>query len=310
MNELQPKDADGTGEEDGGTTLLKKPVVSSSDPVHEKALLEREGADEIKSVVEEDSVTSNYSGRVDAVKAQGTSEEAHVGSSEDSSSNMEASPESEGKKLRYKRCVVCQEECLVRIKRCKQCKGGCYCSGKCRENHKRDHKALCESIMKLEEIEAAKRVVNAFSVRELNQVKLKLKNSLVKLVGEKPMLNCVVGGVECSGLWDTGAMVSMVSASWLRNCGQDVEMMTVEEFLEGDSLHLCAANNTNVDVAGVATLNVRIGSSLEVPVPFLVTNDNLNSHIIGYNLIKHLVKLNIAELPELLKESIPSLSVS
>ena len=254
MNESQPRKTDQTGEEDCGTTLLKKPVVSSSDPV--LTLREKDDVDDVVGADEEDPTPSSRVSE-EAVNVQGTVEEADASSSEDSC-NGEFGPENE-KQLGYKRCVVCQKECSVRIKRCKQCKGGCYCSGKCRENHKTEHRELCENIIKLEEMEAAKREANAFSVRESNQVKLKLKNRLVNLVGEKPMLSCVVGGIECKGLWDTGAMVSMVSLSWLRSCGQDFELMTVEDFLEGDSLHLCAANNTSVDVAGVAILKFQIG---------------------------------------------------
>ena len=65
-------------------------------------------------------------------------------------------------------------------------------------------------------------------------------------------------------------MVSMVSTRWLETHSPDTKIMTIEEFLEGNNLHLMAANNTNVEIAGVAVLDFRIGSSLEVPVPFLV----------------------------------------
>ena len=102
--------------------------------------------------------------------------------------------------------------------------------------------------------------------------------------------------------------MSMVSTSWLEENSKDTKIMTVEEFLEGDSLHLCAANNTNVDVDGVAILNFSIGSSFEVPVPFLVSKTELNAPIIGYNVISHVVQLDIPELPELLKASVPSLT--
>ena len=103
-------------------------------------------------------------------------------------------------------------------------------------------------------------------------------------------------------------MVSMVSTSWLEKNSKDTKIMTVEEFLEGDSLHLCAANNTNVDVEGVVILNFGIGSSCEVPVPFLVSKNELNTPIIGYNVISEVVQLNLKELPTLLKASVPSLA--
>ena len=66
--------------------------------------------------------------------------------------------------VRYKRCIVCQKECSERIKRCKVCKSGRYCSHDCRARHEQDHKEICGHIMQLEEIEAHKRVLSAFSV--------------------------------------------------------------------------------------------------------------------------------------------------
>ena len=211
---------------------------------------------------------------------------------------------------RYKRCIVCKQECSVKIKRCKCCHGGRYCSSKCRAADAMNHAVLCSHIQKLEEMEASKRLLNTVNVRELNQVKVKLRKNLVKLVGEKPMLGCTIGGKVCDALWDTGAMVSMVSLRWLKECGLDVDVMTVEEFLEGDKLHLCAANNTNVDVDGIAVLNVGIGSSFAVSVPFLITKDELTTPIIGYNVIRFLVQQNLPDLPLVLRETLPSLSLS
>ena len=44
-------------------------------------------------------------------------------------------------------------------------------------------------------------------------------------------------------------MVSMVWIGWLDK-SENAKIMSIEEFLEGDSLHLCASNNTNVDAEG------------------------------------------------------------
>ena len=212
--------------------------------------------------------------------------------------------------MKYKRCVVCQNECKKRIKRCKSCKGGLYCSRKCREAHADEHQQLCEHIAELGRIEAAKKFLPVFSVREVNQVRLKLKNGLVKLVGEKPMLSCKLNKKECEALcWDTGAMVSLVDSRWLAETDPECEILTIEQFLEGDNLHLSAANNTNVDIEGVAMLTFGLGP-LQAPVPFLVTKNCLDNPIIGYNVIKHLVNLELAELPKLLKNSMPSLTIS
>ena len=210
---------------------------------------------------------------------------------------------------KYKRCLVCHKECDRRIKRCKDCKGGRYCSRTCREAHKQEHQELCNHIQELEKIEMRKMLADVFSVREENQVPLKIRNELVKLVGEKPMLKCSLDGKECDGLWDTGSMVSMVNSGWLEVTIPDSKVMTVEEFLEGDNLHLCAANNTNVNVDGVVVLKFSVGACV-IPVPFLVTKDDLRDPIIGYNVIKQVAKAGIQDLPQALRDTIPSLGAN
>ena len=211
--------------------------------------------------------------------------------------------------VQHEKCQVCEKECKKGIRRCKSCKGGLYCSRTCRKNHKEKHKELCHYIVELEKIEESKRIINKMSVREENQVKLKLKNSLVRLVGEKPMLKCNLNGKKCDALWDTGAMVSMGDKEWITETDPNCEILTVEQFLEGDNLHLYAANNTKVDIEGIAMVKFGLGP-VEIPVPFLITREKLESPIIGYNLIKHLVQMEIKELPSLLKDSIPILSES
>ena len=219
------------------------------------------------------------------------------------------SEEEEQKDQNFKKCIVCRRECSKRIKRCKTCKGGRYCSRECREAHTEEHKELCDHITKLEEMEAERRVLSAFSVREGNQVKAKVKDKLIRLVGEKPMLHCKLGGKDTEALWDTGSMVAMADGEWVEENVPEAKIQSVEEFLEGDSLHLYAANNTQVDVAGVVELEMTIGS-YQVPVPFLVSKEKLSSPIIGYNVIKHLVSMDIPELPELLGDSIPTLTAT
>ena len=289
------------------------PIMQLNDiPVREGAVEVEGAASEAVSegAVEVEGAASEATSVIDSTVVEGAAREgaAREGADREAGENSSSDCDDEAGAVRYKQCVVCQKECLKKIKRCKKCLSGCYCSRNCREADGKEHEELCGHIQTLEEIEARKRVLSAFSVRELNQVKAKLRSGLVKLVGERPMLKCAVGEADMNALWDTGAMVSMVSTDWLEENVSDAMIMTVEEFLEGDKLHLCAANNTNVDVEGVVVLDVSIGSSLKTPVPFLVTKDKLSTPIIGYNLIKHLVALDISELPSMLKDSMPCLS--
>ena len=41
------------------------------------------------------------------------------------------------------------------------------------------------------------------------------RSDLVRLVGEKAVVNCLLGGRMEKVLWDTGAMVSMIDKYWL-----------------------------------------------------------------------------------------------
>ena len=209
----------------------------------------------------------------------------------------------------FKKCLVCEKKCNRRIKRCKECKSGVYCSRACRDLHKQDHQELCGHIQELEKIEKSKLVADAFTVREENQVPLRIRNELVRLVGEKPLLSCSLEGKKCKGLWDTGSMVCMINSGWLRDTVPEARIMSIKEFLAGDNLHLVAANNTDVNIGGVVVLRLRVGS-YEIPVPFLVTNDELCNPIIGYNVIKHVVQSGAEDLPQALRDTIPSLGVN
>ena len=51
-----------------------------------------------------------------------------------------------------KDCLSCGQTCQEKVKRCKGCKSGCYCSAECREKHvpSDSHQVYCEAIQKLE----------------------------------------------------------------------------------------------------------------------------------------------------------------
>lgn len=195
---------------------------------------------------------------------------------------------------------MCKEVC-----RCENCASGVYCSDVCRDAHvsTSDHAKLCEAIQKLEKLEFAKR---GFSVREVNQVHV--RNRLVRLIGEKPIIKCQLGDVESDALWDTGSMVSMVSLGWLKEHFPEEKVLSLHEFVEGDKLHLLAANNTSVDVEGVVILMFCVNNFC-VPVPFIVCKEDISQPIVGYNVIKHMVlQGNAEDIPSMLLQVFPVLS--
>ena len=166
------------------------------------------------------------------------------------------------------------------------------------------HQSYCQSIQLLEKHEKAKKVC---SVRETSQVPI--KHALIRLVGEKPIVNCFLGGKRSEALWDTGAQVCLVEKEWCEENFPEEKVLSVEEFLEGDELHLSTANNTVMAVEGVIVLKFELEGGAWVDVPFVVTTDKLSQPLIGNNVIAHLAKTQSEDLPSKLKNSIPSLSL-
>ena len=101
----------------------------------------------------------------------------------------------------------------------------------------------------------------------------------------------------------------MVNGKWLRANHPSLPIMSVMDFLEGNDLHLCTANNSKIAVEGVVIMAVEIGN-VSISVPFVVSADDLAQPIIGYNLIKQFVKSAGNESSTLLRLSCPSLTQS
>ena len=96
------------------------------------------------------------------------------------------------------------------------------------------------TIQDLERFEKDK-IYSGGTVRE-KQLDFWKHAKIVKLVGKKPILRCRLGGKQVDVLWDTGAMISMVSRRWLRRHFPNQRILPVSEFLEGETLTIRAAN--------------------------------------------------------------------
>ena len=53
-------------------------------------------------------------------------------------------------------------------------------------------------------------------VTDSNKLPHKMKLQLVKLVGERPLVNVRLNGKGIRGLWDTGAMISLINENLLQ----------------------------------------------------------------------------------------------
>ena len=94
-------------------------------------------------------------------------------------------------------------------------------------------------------------------------------------------------------LWDTGAQVSIVSEGFLQSQLSSVQIQDVERLLGSNgSISLQAANGTDIPYCGWAEIGVRLSNEneAEIIVPFLVTKENIEQPIIGFNIIDLMVK--------------------
>ena len=184
-------------------------------------------------------------------------------------------------------CCVCgtREKAL----RCSKCKMTYYCSKKCQKLHFEHHYPYCTMIEGLKEVERRK-IYGDLSVRQI-QINDKTRKKLVKLVGDKPILKCRLGGVEVEVLWDTGSMVSLVDRRWIKENLPDAVIHPVSDFLESNEKELClrAANSTRIKFDGVAVLDFSVGDGEGFVVPILVASDDMNEPILGYNVIEYLI---------------------
>ena len=81
--------------------------------------------------------------------------------------------------------------------------------------HHESHQKYCAAICILEEIEWEKRKKALICGVDIEKLPLNLKKRLVKLVGKRPTLNCLLNGRKVEGLWDTGAMVSLLNSEFV-----------------------------------------------------------------------------------------------
>ena len=176
--------------------------------------------------------------------------------------------------------------------------------------HNSNHDRYCNVIQDLECLEKDK-LYRDYTVSE-KLTDNKHRRKLVKLVGEKPLINCRLEGTPCKALWDTGSMISLIDRQWLQQNLPKQKIYSVKEFMGNETLNLKAANNTNVPIQGIVLLKFALpDTKTEFTVPFIVSTQNINNPIIGYNTIEYLV-VNCTEkhlLPPVLKEALPTVTL-
>ena len=175
------------------------------------------------------------------------------------------------------------------LKRCTHCKSVFYCNKSCQSKHWKDHSALCKAIEVLDS-QHSERVRNAgvytshLTPREHERV--------VKLVGGKCLLKCALENVDTKLLYDTGAQVSILSKSWLKENQIDVPVQNISELLDEDELIVKTAMDTDIPYVGWCLIKFQLSSwsdDIFLQVPFLVTDKCLANPLLGFNVIEHII---------------------
>ena len=201
---------------------------------------------------------------------------------------MEGDTSADNETTPARACCVCGTE--EDVKRCGKCKMVFYCSSACQLSHIDHHKQYCSVIVDLKKVETEK-LYRDFTVRQ-NLMNGKTQNKLVKLVGEKPILSCLLDEKENEVLWDTGSMVSLVGRNWLKVRYPEKKVHSVSEFME-EKLSVRAANSTVVEYDGVVLFNFNLKGVEDHDgfwVPVLVAKEDITEPILGYNVIRHLLR--------------------
>ena len=191
----------------------------------------------------------------------------------------------DGVDIRKEKCCVCSSD--VNVRRCGKCKATAYCSKACQKFHFDYHSSYCSAIVQCHQMQVDNLYQN-LSTRQ-HQIDFKVKKKILKLVGEKPLLKCYLGGKEFKMLWDTGSMISMVDRKWVRKHFPNATIYSVSEFLERE-LYVKAANSTAIRFDGVLLIEFSLsGGEADFWVPVLVASDEMPEPILGYNVMEDLV---------------------
>ena len=105
-------------------------------------------------------------------------------------------------------CMVCRKVCQNLVS-CEKCSCGRYCSAECMSKHV-NHTEYCPVILSLEKHETEKRISHEICSIDAEKLPYKMKMKLIGLVGERPVVDIMLDDIMVKGLWDTGAMVSVI----------------------------------------------------------------------------------------------------
>ena len=131
--------------------------------------------------------------------------------------------------------------------KCKSCLAVKYCGETCQRKHWAEHKEICRAIcsVSLFNQEAKPNTIFAAHITPSQQ------DAIVKLVGRKCTVNVKLEEKSLTGLWDTGAQVSILSLDIVKKHFPNKTIRKIEELLdETEEIKLVAANGTPIPYEG------------------------------------------------------------
>ena len=166
----------------------------------------------------------------------------------------------------------------------------------CQKNHRPRHKVLCRAIKELSERtqNTEKGLGDAQDMGVFSShMTPKQQDYVAKLVGRKCSVQCYLNDKLMEVLWDTGAQVSLISEDVLKSQLPSVQVRDICQLLDTQgSISLQAANGTDIPYSGWAEIDLELVADTEtkIKVPFLVTKENIDQPLIGFNVIELIVK--------------------
>ena len=143
-------------------------------------------------------------------------------------------------------CIICEKLCTEAVS-CEKCSCGCYCSSECKDKHE-NHAIYCPIICDLEKHETEKRMAAEIFSIDAEKLPYKMKLNLIRLVGERPVVNIFLDNKGVNGLWDTGAMVSVINEQFLGESFPEVEVRSIEEFIGNREFNVTVANQGSLNI--------------------------------------------------------------
>jgi len=118
-------------------------------------------------------------------------------------------------------------------------------------------------------------------------------DKLIRLVGNRYLLDGKINGQKTQPLFDSGAQVSILPRWWLSQYEPHLKIRNVSELLdENEQLVLKTADNSDLPFLGFVELDFQLPhwkDTQAIKVPFLVPETQVDNIIIGYNVIEEIL---------------------